>query len=90
MMLRDISVRYDSIDRWEMRKWEYAVIVADDRKFKWLDSKGEAESKTNTLVSALNAIGREGWEIITSQTTSHGSNYWSFGAVVYTLKRPVE
>ena len=73
-----------------MRKWEYAVIVADNRKFKWLDSAGESELKTSALVSALNAVGREGWEIISSQTTSHGSDYWSFGAVVYTLKRPLE
>ncbi|GGN49760.1 hypothetical protein FHR83_008931 [Actinoplanes campanulatus] len=71
--------------------WEYAAIIVKNRStINWMGAEGEKPMQADHPIAALNQVGRHGWEVVAAETPAHGSAYWGFGNIVYTLKRPAQ
>ena len=68
-----------------MQKWEYMIIVQAwnniEQKFYWGDDMTDERNPTDRL----NALGQEGWELVSTFSSGRPSEYYNF-----VLKRPVE
>ncbi|WBB77592.1 hypothetical protein O7606_15010 [Micromonospora sp. WMMD882] len=73
-----------------MTTWEYAaIVVKNDSTIVWLHTGGERKMAASRPIEALNQAGKDGWEAISAETPAHGSAFWGYGNIVYTLKRPI-
>jgi hypothetical protein len=71
-----------------MTVWEYSAIIVKDRStIVWMGNGGDSPMQAENPVAALNQAGRIGWEVIAVETPAHGSPFWGYGNIVYTLKR---
>lgn len=64
--------------------------MKNGRTIHWLGDDGEKPMTAENPVAALNQAGRRGWEVVAAETPAHGSAYWGFGNIVYTLKRSLQ
>jgi hypothetical protein len=73
-----------------MQKWEYKIIIRmfNKGKYEWSNPPNEKRS----YEEFLNALGQEGWELISTLPVSVPNQAWDAGAtkaIHYLLKRPV-
>jgi hypothetical protein len=79
-----------------MQKWEYFRLVIYQEKDKWLILYKEQKVDTSQIISVLNELGDQGWELVTSssfdRTDSQGKIVPSYmptytWTYIYTFKR---
>ena len=68
-----------------------AIVVKSDSDISWMSGTGTGKTPMTVSgpIAALNQAGQQGWEVISAETPSHGSWFWGYGDIVYTLKRPL-
>ena len=73
-----------------MHQWSYAIVYYDREAKVWL-SNGEDITPRNTMIEALNAMGRRGWEMAANEPFQHwtvGGEHRTSTASFY-FKRPI-
>jgi hypothetical protein len=62
----------------KVERWEYKIVEKSSDWYYYVDGKGQVDGNGRHLrfsYGILNSLGKEGWELVTSNTTQYSERY---------------